>query len=87
MPYLLWQTNWHPAVQVLTFLFEEWAWNVFPSTRMSSFVVVAVYAAVLSGVWWNWTEEEGYRVDQGVKDGNYQAEKLARNRGINGIPA
>jgi hypothetical protein len=53
MPFLLWQTGWHPVLEVVTWMVEEWAWNVFPSTRASSFAVVAVYAAVLSGVWWN----------------------------------
>lgn len=33
---------------------------------MSSFVACAVYAAVLGGVWWNWGEEEGYHVEQGI---------------------
>jgi alpha-1,3-mannosyltransferase len=67
MPFLLWRTGWHPSIQLAMFLLEEWSWNVFPSTRMSSFVVVSIYAIVLLGVWWNWGEEEGYRAEQGVK--------------------
>lgn len=41
---------------------EEWAWNVYPSTRASSIAVVGVYALVLAGVWLNSGEE----VEQGV---------------------
>ena len=66
MPFLLWRTGWHPILQIVTFLLEEWSWNVFPSTKMSSFVACAVYVAVLGGVWWNWGEEEGYHVEQGI---------------------
>jgi alpha-1,3-mannosyltransferase len=46
-------------VQVMLWMVEEWAWNVFPSTKASSFAVVGVYTSVLAGVWWNWGEEEG----------------------------
>jgi alpha-1,3-mannosyltransferase len=59
MPFLLWRTGWNPVIQVMLWLVEEWAWNVFPSTHASSFAVVAVYSIVLAGVWWNWGEEEG----------------------------
>lgn len=59
MPFLLWRTGWNPAAQYLTWMIEEWAWNVFPSTSASSFAVVGVYTAVLAGVWWNWGTEEG----------------------------
>lgn len=41
-------------IQILTWILEEWAWNVYPSTRESSLAVVGVYTAVLAGVWWNW---------------------------------
>ena len=91
MPFLLWRTGWHPVIQGMTFLLEEWAWNVFPSTTASSLVLVSVYVAVLAGVWWNWGEEEGVRGELGLKavyyDGYEQDEKLLRNGGINGIPA
>lgn len=58
MPFLLWQTGWNPVVQVMIWLMEEWAWNVYPSSRASSIVVVGVYAAVLVGVWWNTEDKE-----------------------------
>jgi alpha-1,3-mannosyltransferase len=57
LPFLIWRTNWHPLAQIGIWLLEEWAWNVYPSTEASSFSVVAVYALVLFGVWWNWGKE------------------------------
>jgi alpha-1,3-mannosyltransferase len=54
MPFLLWRTGWHPVIQLVTWMLEEWAWNVYPSTVASSLIVVGIYASVLSGVWWNW---------------------------------
>jgi alpha-1,3-mannosyltransferase len=65
MPFLLWQTGWNPVVQVMIWMLEEWAWNVFPSTRGSSLTVVGVYAAVLAGVWWNWELDEDVQVSSG----------------------
>lgn len=44
-------------MQVLVWGMEEWAWNVYPSTVVSSLCVVGVYAGVLGGVWWNWGRE------------------------------
>jgi alpha-1,3-mannosyltransferase len=58
MPFLLWQTGWNPVGQVMVWLAEEWAWNVYPSSRASSIVVVGVYTAVLVGVWWNKENKE-----------------------------
>ena len=63
MPFLLWRTGWNPIVQVATWVLEEWAWNVYPSTQASSLAVVGVYAAVLVGVWWNW----GGEVEEGLR--------------------
>jgi alpha-1,3-mannosyltransferase len=50
-------------VQVVIWVLEEWAWNVYPSTQASSLVVVGVYVAVLGGVWRNW----GGEVEQSSK--------------------
>jgi hypothetical protein len=62
MPFLLWRTRWHPILQILAWIVEEWAWNVYPSTIPSSVMVVGVYAAVLMGVWRNCDGE----TEQGV---------------------
>ena len=63
MPFLLWRTGWNPIVQVVIWVLEEWAWNVYPSTQASSLAVVGVYIAVLEGVWRNW----GTEVEEGVQ--------------------
>ncbi|KAI1306807.1 glycosyltransferase [Xylaria venustula] len=44
-PYLLWRSGAHPLIQYALWGLQEWAWNVFPSTNVSSGVVVAALAA------------------------------------------
>jgi alpha-1,3-mannosyltransferase len=46
-PYLLWRSGAHPLVQYGLWALQEWAWNVFPSTNVSSGVVVSVMAATV----------------------------------------
>ncbi|KEY68126.1 hypothetical protein S7711_05535 [Stachybotrys chartarum IBT 7711] len=43
-PYLLWRTLPHPVLVFPVWAAQEWAWNVFPSTPVSSAVVVGVLA-------------------------------------------
>ncbi|KAI1369592.1 glycosyltransferase [Xylaria arbuscula] len=47
-PYLLWRSGAHPLVQYAIWALQEWAWNVFPSTNVSSGVVVAALAATVA---------------------------------------
>ncbi|KAI0525973.1 glycosyltransferase [Xylaria bambusicola] len=47
-PYLLWRSGAHPLVQYAIWTLQEWAWNVFPSTNVSSGVVVASLAATVA---------------------------------------
>jgi alpha-1,3-mannosyltransferase len=47
-PYLLWRSGAHPLVQYGLWALQEWAWNVFPSTNVSSGVVVGVMAATVA---------------------------------------
>ncbi|CAJ2514185.1 Uu.00g023040.m01.CDS01 [Anthostomella pinea] len=47
-PYLLWRSGAHPVVQYGLWALQEWAWNVFPSTSISSGVVVGVMAVTVS---------------------------------------
>lgn len=51
-PFLLWRANLHPILIYALWAAQEWAWNVYPSTDMSSKVVVASLAAQVLGVWW-----------------------------------
>ncbi|KAI2620054.1 glycosyltransferase family 58 protein [Hypoxylon sp. NC1633] len=46
-PYLLWRSGVHPIIQYALWNLQEWAWNVFPSTSISSSVVVGVLATTV----------------------------------------
>ena len=39
-PFLLWRSGHHPVVVYAFWAAQEWAWNVYPSTNVSSMVVV-----------------------------------------------
>jgi alpha-1,3-mannosyltransferase len=51
-PFLLWRSGLHPILQYLLWILQEWAWNVFPSTPLSSTIVVSMLAVSVAGVWW-----------------------------------
>jgi alpha-1,3-mannosyltransferase len=51
-PYVLWRSGFGPVWVSALWAAQEWAWNVFPSTKMSSGVVVGVLAASVAGCWW-----------------------------------
>lgn len=55
LPFLIHSTNVNPVIGVLAFLVHEWCWNVFPSTKASSAVLLSVLTLVLGGVWANTT--------------------------------
>ncbi|KAL2170258.1 hypothetical protein VTG60DRAFT_5034 [Thermothelomyces hinnuleus] len=50
-PYLLWCSGVHPILQYAIWTAQEWAWNVYPSTPISSGVVVGVLALTAALVW------------------------------------
>lgn len=50
-PYLLWRSGVHPVVQYGLWAVQEWAWNVFPSTPVSSGIVVAAMAGATLASW------------------------------------
>ncbi|KAH4594251.1 hypothetical protein HBI62_241970 [Parastagonospora nodorum] len=56
-PFLLWKAGFHPVLQYALWAAQEWAWNVYPSTSVSSGVVVAVLAVTVGGVWWGTRDE------------------------------
>lgn len=39
-PFLLWEAGFRPVLIVAVWAAQEWAWNVYPSTKLSSAVVV-----------------------------------------------
>ncbi|KAJ4289520.1 dolichyl-P-Man:Man(5)GlcNAc(2)-PP-dolichol alpha-1,3-mannosyltransferase [Collariella sp. IMI 366227] len=50
-PFLLWRSGLHPVLQYALWAIQEWAWNVYPSTSVSSGVVVVVLAATVGLVY------------------------------------
>ncbi|KAL4796040.1 glycosyltransferase [Aspergillus venezuelensis] len=52
-PLLLWQAGFHPVLIYALWLLQEWAWNVFPSTNLSSAIVVLSLFSQILGVLFN----------------------------------
>ena len=50
-PFLLWKAGFHPIVLYALWGAQEWAWNVYPSTPLSSATTVGVLAITVFGVW------------------------------------
>ncbi|KAK8127692.1 alpha-1-3-mannosyltransferase [Apiospora sp. TS-2023a] len=50
-PYLLWRSGAHPIFQYVLWAVQEWAWNVFPSTPVSSGVVIAAMVITTASSW------------------------------------
>lgn len=42
----------HPVIILAIWAAQEWAWNVFPSTKISSMVVVGSLSIQVFGTWW-----------------------------------
>lgn len=51
-PFLLWKSGFHPILMYLIYLFQEWSWDVYPSSNLSSMVVVGCLALQVFCVWW-----------------------------------
>ncbi|KAL1859469.1 dolichyl-P-Man:Man(5)GlcNAc(2)-PP-dolichol alpha-1,3-mannosyltransferase [Diaporthe australafricana] len=56
-PYLLWRGGLHPVLQYVLWALQEWAWNVFPSTPVSSAAVVSVMAVTVGAVWFGTSDD------------------------------
>ena len=56
-PFLLWKSGLHPVVIYAVWMAQEWAWNVYPSTNISSIVVVLCLTIQVVGVWWGTGDE------------------------------
>ncbi|ODV81955.1 glycosyltransferase family 58 protein [Suhomyces tanzawaensis NRRL Y-17324] len=64
LPALLYFTNWGFIPLAIVWIVHEWCWNVFPSTKLSSAVLVSILASVLVGVWLSNTWFEGVVIDE-----------------------
>lgn len=42
----------HPFIIYAIWAAQEWAWNVYPSTKISSMVVVGCLSVQVVGIWW-----------------------------------
>ncbi|KAK3319136.1 glycosyltransferase family 58 protein [Apodospora peruviana] len=77
-PFLLWWAGAHPVVQYGLWVFQEWAWNVYPSTKASSGVVVGVLAVTVAMVWAGWGAREDGKQQPRTVAGAGQDEKAKR---------
>ncbi|KAK3716232.1 dolichyl-P-Man:Man(5)GlcNAc(2)-PP-dolichol alpha-1,3-mannosyltransferase [Vermiconidia calcicola] len=50
-PFLLWRSGLHPVLIYVIWLAQEWAWNVFPSTKTSSMVVAGCLTLTVGSTW------------------------------------
>ncbi|PGH36959.1 alpha-1,3-mannosyltransferase [[Emmonsia] crescens] len=62
-PFLLWKSGFHSVIIYLLWAAQEWAWNVYPSTTVSSITVVACLSIQVLGAFWN-----GYRTPVSNKE-------------------
>ncbi|EQL28863.1 alpha-1,3-mannosyltransferase [Blastomyces dermatitidis ATCC 26199] len=67
-PFLLWKSGFHPLLIYLLWTAQEWAWNVYPSTTISSITIVACLAIQVLGSFLNGFERVPKRT-QGLKGG------------------
>lgn len=51
LPFLLWQTRLPVPARLALFGTIEYAWNVFPSTAVSSSALLAAHAVLLGALW------------------------------------
>ena len=56
-PFLLWRSGIHPVLLYVLWGIQEWAWNVYPSTSLSSAVVVGSLALAVLLVYLGAREE------------------------------
>ncbi|CAH8320675.1 unnamed protein product [Eruca vesicaria subsp. sativa] len=51
LPYLLWRTSFPTWLRLILFLGIELCWNVYPSTPLSSALLLCLHLTVLLGLW------------------------------------
>ncbi|KAI0957395.1 hypothetical protein AcW1_005800 [Taiwanofungus camphoratus] len=56
LPFLAWRTRYPIAFKIALVLCIEYAWNVFPSTTLSSGVLCAANMVLLVGIWFGYPE-------------------------------
>ncbi|CDO72863.1 hypothetical protein BN946_scf185002.g48 [Trametes cinnabarina] len=56
LPFLAWRTKYPIPIRLALLLAIEYAWNVYPSTSLSSGMLVAANAALVLGIWFGYPE-------------------------------
>jgi alpha-1,3-mannosyltransferase len=57
-PFLLWRSGLHPVLFYAIWAAQEWAWNVYPSTNISSVVVVVCLKITMLAIFSGTEDEE-----------------------------
>jgi alpha-1,3-mannosyltransferase len=70
-PFLLWRSGLHPVLTYAIWAGQEWAWNVYPSTYVSSMVVVGCLTLTVLSLWSGNVPRE--RAPEASKDGIREA--------------
>ncbi|KAK6335401.1 dolichyl-P-Man:Man(5)GlcNAc(2)-PP-dolichol alpha-1,3-mannosyltransferase [Orbilia brochopaga] len=63
-PFVLWRSGWGPLFVVPVWAAQEYAWNVYPSTKASSAIAVGCMAVQLVGVWFGTGTSTSPKEDQ-----------------------
>ncbi|TQS36067.1 hypothetical protein Golomagni_03492 [Golovinomyces magnicellulatus] len=50
-PFLFWRAGFHPIFQYCFWAVQEWAWNIYPSSKLSSMLVVSVQLITVASIW------------------------------------
>ncbi|KZT68202.1 glycosyltransferase family 58 protein [Daedalea quercina L-15889] len=56
LPFIAWRTKYPTIVKLILLFGIEYAWNVFPSTTLSSAVLCVANAALVFGIWFGYPE-------------------------------
>ncbi|KAJ3478157.1 hypothetical protein NLI96_g9958 [Meripilus lineatus] len=56
LPFIAWRTKYPIVVKILLLAAIEYAWNVYPSTSLSSGVLLAANSLLVIGVWFGYPE-------------------------------
>ncbi|XP_028794895.1 dol-P-Man:Man(5)GlcNAc(2)-PP-Dol alpha-1,3-mannosyltransferase [Neltuma alba] len=51
LPYLLWRTNYSTLMRLILFMGVEMCWNIYPSSSLSSGLLLCLHLIILWGLW------------------------------------
>ncbi|KAG4916624.1 hypothetical protein JHK87_054181 [Glycine soja] len=51
LPYLLWRTNYPTLLRLILFVGVELCWNIYPSSSLSSVLLLCLHLIILLGLW------------------------------------